>query len=573
MQINLLNKRKGKASGRKLLLAGLAILLGIAILASGSLAYQNFQQTALNPFEGFVANGTRLHDDYKGVINEKQNPKHVYVENFGKTSLLVRIRFSEYFELGGDKLLGTDKSDTSTWVVRRPNILNATSADWGWTMGGQKYYLPTDNTDDIINNVPTGSDASKPENIIGRSWYDAVTGTDLETKNYASTMVGALGTGVTVDPFTAADAGTVFTDNVFEDDTTTPSTYGQKTVKQTASSTVLTMDEWIAAGKQQGPYWVSDTDGWYYWADYLEPGNATGLLLKQVDMLRGMVKDYYYGINVEMQSATWNEVYKFGTDGNVISDAARDLLHYAANTFAYDITPTVQSIGKVFEDASGVKWRVLDVNPYTMQALILRDHVRGQGNDQWHTSEMVFSYAEASLTTMMNSGAYYTGLDATLKSQLPATAKTIKVCQMMDNTTVNWSAGKVFLLGQYDVFGTPGRAAEATTVTSDGWLKGAPYFAQDAERIALNDAGKMANAWWLRSANQNPVVLSAAPDVGGIFEILDESPPYLAGVASVAPDGTLTSGIPNTTPNVGTRDAMFINIKAAMIFPNLPTTP
>lgn len=546
MQINLLNKHGRKASGRKLLLAALAVLLAIAILASGSLAYQNFQQTALNPFEGFVANGTRLHDDYKGVINEKHNPKHVYVENFGTTPLLVRIRFSEYFELGGDKLLGTDKGDTSTWVVRKPDILNAASADWGWSMGGQKYYLPTDNTDDIINNVPTGPNASKPENIIGKNWYNAVTGTDLETKNHASAVVGALGTGLVVDPFSASDVGAVFTDNVFENDTSLPITYEQKTVEQTASATIVTMAEWVNAGKQKGPYWVADADGWYYWADYLAPDTATGLLLRQVEMLRGMVKDYYYGINVEMQSATWNEVYKFGTDGNIISDAARDLLHYAANIFAYDITPTAQSINKVFQDASGVKWRVLDVNPNTMQALILRDHVHGQGNDQFHTAASV-SFTGSSLATFISSGTYYTGLDATLKLQLPPTAKTIKVCQSTGNTTTDWSAGKVFLLGDYDVFGTVGRETEATTAIADGWLKGAPYFTQNVERVAVNDGSGTANAWWLRSAHPT------------------------AGLVSVAPDGTLVSSISNTAPNVGTREAMFIDIQAAMTLPNQPT--
>lgn len=199
MQTYILKKSGRKALGGKFLLPAFALLLAIAILVAGTLAYSQFQQAVLNPFEGFVANGTRLHDDYKGVINEKENPKDVYVENFGTTPLLVRVRFSEYFELGGTALLGTSKSNTGTWAVRKPGVVNAASADWGWTMGGQKWYLPTDNLDDIINGTPTGPDADKPDNIIGRSWYGAVTGSALETKNQASA-----GTPLGTWPFAAA---------------------------------------------------------------------------------------------------------------------------------------------------------------------------------------------------------------------------------------------------------------------------------------------------------------------------------------------------------------------------------
>lgn len=45
---------------------------------------------------------------------------------------------------------------------------------------------------------------------------------------------------------------------------------------------VLTMEEWRARGAPQGDYWVEDTDGWFYYARRLPPGEATRVLLQEI---------------------------------------------------------------------------------------------------------------------------------------------------------------------------------------------------------------------------------------------------------------------------------------------------
>ncbi|MFQ9798455.1 MAG: hypothetical protein ACLR23_05470 [Clostridia bacterium] len=58
-------------------------------------------------------------------------------------------------------------------------------------------------------------------------------------------------------------------------------------VKQTQEGMVLTMEEWKAMGSPVGKYWVYDTDGWAYWAEAIEPGEATGLLLDGIEAGHG----------------------------------------------------------------------------------------------------------------------------------------------------------------------------------------------------------------------------------------------------------------------------------------------
>ena len=57
-------------------------------------------------------------------------------------------------------------------------------------------------------------------------------------------------------------------------------------------------------GSKPGKYWVYDTDGWAYWAEAIQPGEATGLLLSKISLKKEMMDDWYYGINAVAQFAT-----------------------------------------------------------------------------------------------------------------------------------------------------------------------------------------------------------------------------------------------------------------------------
>lgn len=103
----------------------IAIILTLVILLSGTLAWQAFDQEALNQFKGLGPSpGARLHDDYDG-----QN-KDVYVENFiteesGGEPVYARIRIDEYFEYGeGAGIIEGESGGRSPGMVILPGDYN-----------------------------------------------------------------------------------------------------------------------------------------------------------------------------------------------------------------------------------------------------------------------------------------------------------------------------------------------------------------------------------------------------------------------------------------------------------------
>ena len=278
-----------------------------ALIVTGTFAWTNLTTQRVIEWHGngkapatTKAGGT-LHNDY--VENEAS--KQVYVENWGEEDLFVRIKLTEYMEVGtgsglkatvdqqtGLKVpdpqnasnpvaVGSKIYDIKTWASITDRYVKPTGTEdrnllsnyWTWNMGGQKYYYP----------APESSwanygyvDTSSPNNLTAASVNSA---------------------GIPA--------------------------------KQTRNATIMTMAEWIAADKPIGDYWVIDTsadgNGWAYWAAPLKPGDATGLLLDKVVMADSahdyaeyfdLSKSYYYGINVDAQMAT-----KDGEDiGNGVKD-------------------------------------------------------------------------------------------------------------------------------------------------------------------------------------------------------------------------------------------------------------
>jgi hypothetical protein len=244
---------------KQMIIAGALILLLVSV--AGTYAWTNFNNGVVNEFAGSDEKpGGTTHDDL-------DNPnKDVYVENWGNVPIFIRIRLSEYMEIGNNAGKDTtDKqvtiigpgnpilTDRKTWKTHVPYNGDVTIGDggdsfsqyWKWKMGGQKWYMPV-------------SDANKKDGYI-----------DQNKTVYTGTEPG---------------------------------------VKQTQNAVVITMAEWIAQGKQIGDFWVGDTDGWFYWASPLAPGSATGLLLDSVSKLKDITGDlggsYYYAIYVTTQMAT-----------------------------------------------------------------------------------------------------------------------------------------------------------------------------------------------------------------------------------------------------------------------------
>mgnify|MGYP006976864682 CR=1 FL=1 len=87
----------------------------------------------------------------------------------------------------------------------------------------------------------------------------------------------------------------------------------EHTAKLTQDAEVISMADWIAKGGQPGKFWVYDADGWAYWAEAIQPGEATGLLLDHVQQKVELTQKWYYAINVEGQFVTVND---FGTEAD-----------------------------------------------------------------------------------------------------------------------------------------------------------------------------------------------------------------------------------------------------------------
>ena len=321
------NKRKAIASA-------VAAALIIALVTASTYAWSALNQAALNEARNTVTSpGGRLHDDFDG------KNKDVYVENYGKTPIYARVQLSEYMELGAGAGLkssdagyadkqatsldpASDINDLSTWDIHVPASSDpavCAKADngkfhdyWSWTMGGKKTFMPT---------------------------------FDKDSASLATDITGLNTMGITSDDYqhnvSDAQANTNGANNIFNKDgshnqyavgqqVTDTATYpnGQQknemhTAQDTLQGTVITMAAWVADGCVPGPYWVVDTDGWAYWAQAIEPGTATGLLLNQIELTQEMDQDWYYAINVVGQMASLSDIdqIKDGTsDGQNLID-------------------------------------------------------------------------------------------------------------------------------------------------------------------------------------------------------------------------------------------------------------
>ena len=302
------SKRKKQVS------AVVAAVLVVVIALTGTYAWRSISQTALNEAASGGNPGGRLHDDFNG------SNKDIYVENFGDIPIFARIQLREYMETGKDAginkddpnrdatpvLAGTDINDISTWTVHTLGDSHASfhSEYWKWTLGGETVFMPTfnKNKDSLaadINGTFAGPDG------------DPTTDND-RYGDYVNYTLGEQKTGSAVYDADAdeEDEGEAAVEGV--DIETREETHA---AKATQNATVLSMAEWKAQGAPRGKYWVYDTDGWAYWAEAIQPGEATGMLLDGIELQKNLT-DWYYAIKVTAQFATADDLgSKTDSDG------------------------------------------------------------------------------------------------------------------------------------------------------------------------------------------------------------------------------------------------------------------
>ena len=302
------SKRKKQVS------AVVAAVLVMVIALTGTYAWRSISQTALNEAASGGNPGGRLHDDFNG------SNKDIYVENFGDIPIFARIQLREYMETGKDAginkddpnrdatpvLAGTDINDISAWTVHTPGDSHASfhSEYWKWTLGGETVFMPTfnKNKDSLaadINGTFAGPDG------------DPTTDND-RYGDYVNYTLGEQKTGSAVYDADAdeEDEGEAAVEGV--DIETREETHA---AKATQNATVLSMAEWKAQGAPRGKYWVYDTDGWAYWAEAIQPGESTGMLLDGIELQKNLT-DWYYAIKVTAQFATADDLgSKTDSDG------------------------------------------------------------------------------------------------------------------------------------------------------------------------------------------------------------------------------------------------------------------
>ena len=311
---------------RKTATAVAATAAAAAVLLTGTYAWQNLNQEALNASAGVVNPGGRLHDDFNGTN------KDVYVENFADENIYARIQLTEYMEIGTGAGLdftsdernvtvltsreGTESSyaDKSTWQIHKIEE-NETDKYWTWTYGGNTIYMPTFNMnkDSLVADI-NGTFEGEDGTDGAAEKYDEQTGkytdqedrySDYETYTEGQTLEGKEVYDADTNDVDEGEGAVVGT-NIREVEAQT------HTAKSTEHAEVVSMEKWMYElsdeEKEANGYWVYDTDGWAYWSKPIAPDTATGLLLNGIE-LTGVVDDnWYYAINVTAQFITANDI-------------------------------------------------------------------------------------------------------------------------------------------------------------------------------------------------------------------------------------------------------------------------
>ena len=311
--------------------AAVAVISALAIMLSGTLAWQGISQRAQYLMTTEINPGGRLHDDFSGP----NGTKDIYVENYGTQNIYARVRLDEYMEVGdgagkytitetGGTTTKTKDSeneavslvedaayeDETTWTTHIPGTgelgegteQGFTDSDetfhkyWKWTFGGSTTYMPTFNKDNTslaadINGTYAGEEGTA-------NHYDDYV--DYNTDDYKTT--GKTGTA-TYAPETEGG------ESVTAEET--------HTAKETLTAEVITMaayNEKSAEEKAAFTGWVYDADGWAYWSQAIEPETATGLLLDKVENAtkNGIQlipqKKSFYAINVIGEFITADDI-------------------------------------------------------------------------------------------------------------------------------------------------------------------------------------------------------------------------------------------------------------------------
>jgi len=346
-----MNKNKNGSHRRIKTATTMAILL---MLLGATFAAVWTNQQALNEATFYVNPGGRVHDDF----NVESGNKDIYAENYGEEDITVRIKLSEYLELGegagkpADENLatsvipGAELNERSTWTPYKLNqnsgqpVLTELRDHVTWTLGGDKVYMPTFNRD----NNSFDTDATGDAKNIANGVVEGTTAVGDGTHNFwniGDTHTDTLYTTDSIDADHTNEAR-----ETLKPDTAYDSLYVNN------SPGIMTMKTWVDNDMPLGNFWVYDEDGWAYWANRLEPGDATSLLLNEIDISKIMNTNSYYAIHVDGIFFTERNLELFYSD---MTEDAKDLLIevFGLTKYSIEIKETGSAAGSDIEVTRG----------------------------------------------------------------------------------------------------------------------------------------------------------------------------------------------------------------------------
>ena len=545
------SKRKKQVS------AVVAAVLVVVIALTGTYAWRSISQTALNEAASGGNPGGRLHDDFNG------SNKDIYVENFGDIPIFARIQLREYMETGKDAginkddpnrdatpvLAGTDINDISTWTVHTLGDPHASfhSEYWKWTLGGETVFMPTfnKNKDSLaadINGTFAGPDG------------DPTTDND-RYGDYVNYTLGEQKTGSAVYDADAdeEDEGEAAVEGV--DIETREETHA---AKATQNATVLSMAEWKAQGAPRGKYWVYDTDGWAYWAEAIQPGEATGMLLAGIELQKNLT-DWYYAIKVTAQFASADELgSKTDSDGffqeGMTDDALLLLSGISGNpavTVRADgdakIGKTVQFhavVGAFGEEAAdqSVTWAVSGST--SADTVIDTNGLLTVGADETIDGTLT-------ITATATGGAPYTGQIGTMQVKVgqmtldtitPGSTDTVTIdgiewyCLVKDDGKALIWAKEIIGTQQFDTSSNIWRDSSLRTYLNGDWLESTTVLKEKVVETDITTRSQINATDWITTPDK--VFLLSEADLFGTFDeaTTTDARDYTYGNSIIVPD-------------------------------------
>ncbi|WP_165061304.1 hypothetical protein [Adlercreutzia sp. ZJ154] len=295
MSYTTVTEPKQKRKGKKALTAGLSVTLALAIGVPATFAAVTGALTPNNdsnpPSATTSYTAARLHDDFNGF--KDGHDKNVYFENYVTSSdtvtanpVLVRAKLTHEYKTQAS-VSDAEQTVIAADTALAPTANNQyTSGDIAVTLGGSgEFYMPTFNKN--INSTDNDVRSSKNPSPNYTDW--ALDQAAQETE-------------IGYDGASSAEA------------------VEHKAKAIPASQVFSSVTEWTTAGSPAAS-WVYDTDGFYYWASAVQPGEVTGLLIN--DAAVNSTSGWNYTINVQGTYADINEPcvkdgkYYFDKDGTM----------------------------------------------------------------------------------------------------------------------------------------------------------------------------------------------------------------------------------------------------------------